>query len=178
MKKIIYVIVALTIIAFLVLKHQIKYISDTDIGADFAQIEKLEGEILQDFSFIDISQKKRNISEFAGQKILINLWASWCKPCLKELPELNILAKQRPELNVVVISLDTDFNKGLNSFNKLGLTNLEFYYDQANQAQTKLGVMGLPTSLILDAELKQKILVSGYLDWLSEPANLLFLENE
>ena len=63
-----------------------------------------------DFSFRDIAGKQHNLADYRGKWVLVNLWATWCPPCLKEIPDLIALHNEHKDKDLVVIGIATDYN--------------------------------------------------------------------
>jgi len=103
------------------------------------------------------------ISALRGKVVLVNFWASWCVPCRKELPSLDRLAATRPDLVVIAASVDTDRADGLRAFAgryshlRLGFSTL--------QAVQRFGALGMPYSIILDGNGREKRRVPRALAW-------------
>jgi thiol-disulfide isomerase/thioredoxin len=122
-----------------------------------------------------------SIAKFKGVPVLVNLWATWCAPCVKELPTLDKLAKSHRDdgaLGVVAISQDSGDQTGVVAFLKnLNVTDLGAYHD----ADMKLsGALGpdtvLPTTILYDANGKEVWRYVGDLDWTSAEAAKLLSE--
>jgi len=122
-----------------------------------------------------------SIAKFKGVPVLVNLWATWCAPCVKELPTLDKLAKSHRDdgaLGVVAISQDSGDQTGVLAFLKnLNVTDLGAYHD----ADMKLsGALGpdtvLPTTILYDANGKEVWRYVGDLDWTSAEAAKLLSE--
>jgi thiol-disulfide isomerase/thioredoxin len=122
-----------------------------------------------------------SIAKFKGVPTLVNLWATWCAPCVKELPTLDKLAKSHRDdgaLGVVAISQDSGDQTGVVAFLKnLNVTDLGAYHD----ADMKLsGALGpdtvLPTTILYDANGKEVWRYVGDLDWTSPEAAKLLSE--
>lgn len=61
-----------------------------------------------DFSLVDIQGKTHRLADYRGKWVLVNFWATWCKPCLREIPELNSLHNAHKDKKLVVIGIATD----------------------------------------------------------------------
>ena len=101
-------------------------------------------------------QKNRHttLDDFKGRVVLVNLWATWCPPCVAELPSLDRLQEKMKgqKFIVVPISVETD-RKKVASFMKLhGALNLGAYVDRVHDIQSNWIYQGIPTSYLLDAK--------------------------
>ncbi len=110
---------------------------------------------------------KKSLRDFGGKPTLVNLWATWCVPCVKELPTLDALAKrEQGKLNVVAVSMDTDESPKVASFlrerNVAALTPL---HDREYGMMTALGEQGLPTTILYDAAGREVWRFTGDRDW-------------
>jgi thiol-disulfide isomerase/thioredoxin len=117
------------------------------------------------------------LADFKGKPVLVNLWASWCAPCVKELPTLDRLAKGNA-IQVLAISQDTGPHASVVAFlgaHKIGL--LEPYQDSAMAFSAALGSETvLPTSILYDANGKEVWRYVGDQDWTSPEAAKLLSE--
>src|SRR6266850_3756508 len=114
---------------------------------------------LPDLAFEDTDGKPRKLSDWRGRTVLVNLWATWCVPCRKEMPALESLQTQLggTDFEVVAINIDTrDTEKPKNFLKDANLTRLGFYNDQkAKVFQDLKGVgraLGMPTSVLVDGQ--------------------------
>ena len=119
-----------------------------------------------------------NLAKFKGVPVLVNLWASWCAPCIKELPTLDKLAASHRDgqLGVIAVSQDTGPQPSVKAFlAKLNVKDLGAYHDPDMALSGALGPdTVLPTSILYDAEGKEVWRYVGDLDWTgSEAAKLL-----
>lgn len=128
--------------------------SDDDLP-DRALPELRPSESLTNFAFTEVgSSKIHNISDFNGKAVLINLWATWCGPCVVEMPALNRLAVDlAPEgLVVLAISLDKGGDDRVTTFlKKRNLNALKPYMDGKAEVIRALKPRGIPLSVLLDA---------------------------
>ena len=121
------------------------------------------------------------IAKFKGVPVLVNLWASWCAPCIKELPTLDKLAASHRDdgkLAVIAVSQDTGPQASVEAFlAKLKVKDLGAYHDPKMALSGALGPdTVLPTSILYDAEGKEVWRYVGDLDWTSPEAAKLLAE--
>ena len=108
---------------------------------------------LPTLSFYDKSDAELTLDDFKGKAVLVNLWATWCAPCVAELPSLDRLQKTLPsdKFSIVAISLDTTSMKTVADFlKKQHVKNLALYWDKDRQVPLQWKYEGLPTSFLLD----------------------------
>ncbi len=107
-----------------------------------------------------------------GQPVLVNLWASWCAPCLKELPTLDKLAAEtRGKLRVIPISQDmAGWAKVTPVFTRDAYPNLRTGLDSSMQYGRAIGAQALPVSILYDAEGREVWRYLGDTDWMSAEA--------
>lgn len=108
-----------------------------------------------DVSWFDMNGKSISLSDFEGRVVLINYWATWCAPCLQELPSVNRLQASlaSDDFTVVAINIDRDAaNTAPATVRKLNLDALELYIDARSTSARKLGVRGMPTTFLMDRQ--------------------------
>jgi len=135
-----------------------------------------EGAPAPQASFNDPNGKAIALKAFAGKPTLVNLWATWCAPCVKELPTLDQLARSEGgELNVVAISQDDGPHPSVEAFLKTHqIEVLKSYQDPPMALSGALNAEVLPTSVLYDAQGKEVWRFVGDEDWSSpEAAKLL-----
>ena len=110
-----------------------------------------------DLTFKDAQGRERKLSDWRGRTVLLNLWATWCVPCRKEMPALDKLqaALGGDKFEVVTINIDTrDPEKPLAFLKDAGVTHLAYYSDQSAKVFQELKLagkaFGMPTTLIVD----------------------------
>lgn len=96
----------------------------------------------------------RRLSDFEGRVVLVNLWASWCDPCLREMPALDRLQSRLggSDFTVVAVSLDRDPNEARAFLRARGIRHLAFYRDDKLSLFQALNVPGLPLSVLIDRQ--------------------------
>lgn len=123
---------------------------------------------IPDLEFLDASDKPMRLADFTGQARLINLWATWCAPCVKEMPSLDRLQAEMPRDRFLVlpISLDGPSKPKVAPFYKeQKLTSLGIYFDKGRKAMSVLGVTLLPTSILVDPAGRELGRLEGDADW-------------
>ena len=136
-----------------------------------------QGKPPPDKVFKDPDGKPVSISGFAGKPVLVNLWASWCAPCVNELPTLDKLA-QSGRVQVLAVSQDTGPHASVVAFLKAhGIATLKPYHDNKMGLSGALGPDAvLPTSILFDANGKEVWRYVGDLNWTSAEAAKLLSE--
>jgi thiol-disulfide isomerase/thioredoxin len=140
-----------------------------------------KGEAAPAVEFQNQDRGKISIAHFKGTPVLVNLWATWCAPCVKELPTLDRLAQSHRvdgALGVIAVSQDSGAHRGVVAFlKKLKITDLGAYQDPGMALSGKLGPDAvLPTSILYDAEGREVWRYVGDLDWTSPEAAKLLSE--
>jgi len=116
------------------------------------------------------------LSQFKGKIVLLNLWASWCPPCIRELPALDRIQNRLggEDFVVVAVSLDSDPKLARQMFvDRLSIEHLNLYIEPAEQLGRFFPVDVLPISFIIDREGQAMGLMRSYADWDSPEANTL-----
>ncbi|MGQ0749139.1 MAG: TlpA family protein disulfide reductase [Betaproteobacteria bacterium] len=110
---------------------------------------------LPDVTFTDGEGRSMRLSNFRGKTILLNVWATWCAPCRKEMPALERLQARLggPGFQVVAVSIDRGGAVAVKSFyEELAIEELRIYVDTTIQVSSNLNAIGLPTTLLIDAQ--------------------------
>ena len=120
------------------------------------------------------------LADFKGTPVLVNLWATWCAPCVKELPTIDRLARSHAvdgALGVIAVSQDMGPHNSVKAFlEKLGVKNLGAYHDPAMALSGGLQAEVLPTTILFDREGREVWRYVGDLDWSGEEAAKLLAE--
>jgi thiol-disulfide isomerase/thioredoxin len=117
------------------------------------------------------------IAGFAGKPVLLNLWATWCVPCVKEMPTLDALAVSLGDgVQVLVVSQDLDGARKVDPFfQKAGFQRLQPYLDKSAGLSIALGA-NLPTTILYDSGGREVWRMLGGMDWTGETARELIAE--
>ena len=118
-------------------------------------------------SFVDLAGNTANLSEFTGKIVLVNLWATWCEPCLREMPSLaRMQLRLGDKITVVAVSEDRGGSKTVEPFiDKLELKSIKTYLDPKSTAERAFKVQGLPTSFLIDRQGRILGRVEGAAEW-------------
>ncbi len=106
-------------------------------------------------TFLDIDKNQINLSDFEGNLVLLNFWATWCAPCKKEMPSLDLLQtnKDLNNLKIFAINVGKDNIKKANKFfDDLKIKNLNIYLDSPVTLAKKFELRGIPTSVLFNKE--------------------------
>jgi thiol-disulfide isomerase/thioredoxin len=132
---------------------------------------------LPDLAFEDADGKPRKLSDFRGKTVLLNLWATWCVPCRKEMPALDSLQTKLggKDFEVVAVNIDTrDPDKPKNFLKDANLTRLGYFSDQKAkifQDLKSIGrALGMPTSVLIDGQGCEIATIAGPAEWASDDA--------
>jgi thiol-disulfide isomerase/thioredoxin len=132
---------------------------------------------LPDLTFKDGEGKERKLSDWRGKTVLVNLWATWCVPCRKEMPALDGLQAKLggPNFQVVAINIDTrDPEKPKKFLTDAGLTRLGYFTDEnakVFQDLKSIGrALGMPTSVLVDPKGCEIGTIAGPAEWNSDDA--------
>jgi thiol-disulfide isomerase/thioredoxin len=132
---------------------------------------------LPDLAFEDADGKPKKLSDWRGRTVLVNLWATWCVPCRKEMPALESLQTKLggPDFEVVAVNIDTrDPEKPKNFLREANLTRLGYFTDQKAKVFQDLKsigrALGMPTSVLVDGQGCEIATIAGPADWGSDDA--------
>ena len=118
--------------------------------------------------FTDIDGKELTIEGFKGNGLIINFWATWCIPCVKEMPSLDRLSAilEKNKIKVLPLSVDRKAMKKVPDFYaETGIKNLGVYIDKKGALSRLMGVKGLPTTILIKADGSVLGSISGMLEW-------------
>jgi len=126
-----------------------------------------EKQNISDLKFKDDEGKEISFSDFQDKILLVNFWATWCAPCIKEMPSLDRLKKKiNKNFDVIAISVDRDGVKKVKDFfNENKITNLEEYFDTKNSLAKEMNLIGLPTSFFINKKGDLIGYFQGDLEW-------------
>lgn len=117
--------------------------------------------------------KTATLAQFKGKVVVLNLWATWCAPCVKEMPQLDRLQGMFPakDLAVVTVSMDMAGWRAVEPFwEKRGLKNITPYLDKKNALALGFKARGLPLTMIYDRQGKEVARIAAPAEWDAKPA--------
>ncbi len=130
-------------------------------------------------TFLDAKNKELKLDDFKGNLILLNFWATWCAPCKKEMPSLDLLQVNENLKNIKIFPINVGQDKidnAISFYNDLKIKNLELYFDSPTTLAKKFQLRGLPTSILFNKEGKEFARIVGsinfedkkFIKWLSK----------
>ncbi len=114
-------------------------------------------------SYSLLSSKKKKL-------YIVNFWATWCAPCVKEIPDLiSLKDKINQDISIIFISIDSNPSKAIPNFLKKNkIVFPHFYTDRKMEISEELGIKVMPTTLIINKDMQEVSRVTGYIDWKSK----------
>ncbi len=112
------------------------------------ELKKYDG-----LTFLDDNNNQLNLSDFRGNLIILNFWATWCAPCKEEMPSLDILQNHESLNNLKIFPINVgqdNLDKSLKFFESLKIKNLKIYFDSPANLPKKFGLRGIPTSILIN----------------------------
>lgn len=126
-------------------------------------------------AFFDAKGQRLSLASFNGHFVLLNLWATWCGPCVRELPALARLQQAVPTLTIIAVSEGRENAADTERFLKSHTAGaLHVYTDPDHAFLAALGVVGLPLSVLVDQNGMEKAKAEGPAEW-DDPAAIAYM---
>lgn len=132
---------------------------------------------IPDLAFADADGKKVTLADFKGRTVLLNLWATWCVPCRKEMPALDALEARlgNADFQVVAVNIDTrDPAKPKTFLKEIGVEKLAYFADSSAKVFQELKsigrAFGMPTTILIDPQGCEIGTIAGPAEWASDDA--------
>ena len=106
-------------------------------------------------TFLNAQKDQLNLDDYKGNLILLNFWATWCLPCKEEMPSLDLLHENIDLDNLKIFPINVgqeNFEKTSNFFQDLKIENLKIYFDSPITLAKKLGLRGIPTTILVNKD--------------------------
>jgi thiol-disulfide isomerase/thioredoxin len=125
----------------------------------------------QEVIFKDKNQKDVDLSDYKGELIVLNFWATWCAPCKEEMPSLDRLQSDGRLSNLRVFPINIgqeDLSKSNFFFKNLNIKNLDIFFDSTVTLAKKFSLRGIPTTILFNKEGKEFARILGAIDFNNE----------
>ncbi|MCG9966402.1 MAG: TlpA disulfide reductase family protein [Shewanella sp.] len=123
---------------------------------------------IEPVAFSDVNGKPIDFSQYKGRVVMVNMWATWCPPCVRELPAIERLATKfkAEEFALLPISIDADGKQQVQPFlTSLGMANFNSYYDPTQKLGQVFPLDTIPATFILDQNGQLIAFVRSFVDW-------------
>jgi len=134
----------------------------------FALTPYAKARLIANVGFEDGDGRKLRLADFRGKVVLLNIWATWCAPCRKEMPTLDRLQTRlgSGDFEVVALSIDRDGTPVVRRFfDEINVHALKVYVDTSTEAMSKLAIVGVPTTLFIDRKGREIARYTGVAEW-------------
>ena len=121
---------------------------------------------IKQLKFKDINLQEVDLTNKKGNIMILNFWATWCMPCRREMPSLEQLTHQYPEIKVYAINMEKPNKlKAQDFFKFIGVMSLDIYFDPELKLVKQFKMRGLPTSILIDKDGKEFGRIVGEIDF-------------
>ena len=123
---------------------------------------------LEKINFTNINNETINLNKFENSLVIINFWATWCAPCIEEMPSLSRLQSNSVfnNLEIIPINIGRDnVEKSKDFYKKLNINNLEIYFDKNVELAKKFLLRGLPTTIFINKKGEEFARIIGFVNF-------------
>jgi len=123
---------------------------------------------LEKINFININNETIDLNKFKNSLVIINFWATWCTPCIEEMPSLNRLQANKDFNNLKIIPINVgrdNIEKSKSFYKKLNINNLEIYFDKNVELVNKFLLRGLPTTVFINKKGEEFARIIGFVNF-------------
>ena len=118
--------------------------------------------------FEDFLGNKVNLGDYSGKLVIVNFWATWCKPCKEEMPSLDRLSQNENFENLVIFPVNIEninYEKTKKFFSNLNIKKLKIFFDPNLNFVKELKLRGVPTTVIINKKGKEFARITGSIDF-------------
>jgi thiol-disulfide isomerase/thioredoxin len=119
------------------------------LGWEYFQPKPDLPEFAPDFALVDLEGKTHHLEAYRGKRVVLNFWASWCGPCISEIPAFSRLAKDHPEILVLGLSTDRSEAAAQGAVDRL---NIPYPVIMAGSVANAYDISTLPTTVVVDVD--------------------------
>ncbi len=126
-----------------------------------------------DLHWLDADGGAKSLADYAGRAVVLNLWATWCVPCVREMPALDDLAGMVAKNGIVVLAVSSDHGGAAvvqRFYAEHGIKHLPVMLDPQSNLAHAMGVRGIPTTFLIDRAGNELASLEGSADWSSPDA--------
>lgn len=134
--------------------------------ANAGELKPYNGPALPDFALPDMHGTIHNLSDYQGKVVLLNFWATWCPPCVKEMPSMQRLEKQLQgeDFTILAVNMGEDENT-INAFLERYPVDFTILLDKDGKVLTSWKIVAFPTTFLIDREGRISHALFGGLEW-------------
>ena len=152
------------IIVFLISKN---VLADNDFSKNIVIYEKPKS--IKELKFKDLNLQDVDLTNKKGNIMILNFWATWCMPCRREMPSLEHLTHQLPEVKVYAINMEKPNKlKAQDFFKFIGVLSLDIYFDPDLKLVKQFKMRGLPTSILINKNGEEFGRIIGEIDFVDK----------
>jgi thiol-disulfide isomerase/thioredoxin len=135
-------------------------------AGDMKKLNIVAATALPDIPVYDGSETSHSLSNWKGQWVVLNFWATWCAPCRHEMPSLSRLQTAIPDIVVLPVATGRNSVQGIEAFYvEEGVTNLPVLRDPKSELARNMAVLGLPVTIIVNPEGQEVARLIGDAEW-------------